>query len=247
MTDTDHAWRAWGNQDPYYGVLSHEKFRAGSLETNRDEFFQTGEDYIDARLQKVERHFGTLGRVRALDFGCGVGRLTIPLARRFGNTVGIDISTVMLAEAQANAQRAGVTNLTFGTSDDALSEAKGEFDFVNTYIVLQHIPVSRGLVIIDQLLRRVGPGGGISLHFSIDRRDGLVGKARYLAQRYVPGTQNLVNLVRGRKWREPLMQMNAYPLPMVIGKLSEAGFASVLMEPEDHGGIMTVNMLARRA
>lgn len=243
---TDSAWRAWGEIDPYYGVLTNEKFRTASLENNIGEFFQTGEEYVEQRLEKLERHFGHVARNRALDFGCGVGRLTLPLARRFDAVTGIDISPSMLVEAERNANREQLNNLQWGSSDDSLSAAVGKFDFVNTYIVLQHIPVGRGLAIIDALLDRVAPGGGISLHFSVSRHESLVRRGAYWAQRYVPGAQNVVNLVRRRRWDEPLMQMNPYPFPAIANAMARAGFAAFLVEPEQHGGILTVNMLARR-
>ena len=44
----------------------------------------------------------------------------------------------------ANAERLDVANAEFALADDRLSKAPGEFDFVTSYIVLQHVPVRRG-------------------------------------------------------------------------------------------------------
>lgn len=246
MAKTDDEWRRWGEIDPYYGVLSDEKYRSESLSPNLEEFFATGEAFIASRLEKLERHFGPVRRGRALDFGCGVGRLVIPLAQRFDEALGLDISNAMLAEAKSNVDRANLTNVVLHASDDTLSKAEGQFDFVNTYIVLQHIPVSRGTRIIDELLRRVCAGGGISLHFTIDRQDGMIGTGAYWAQRHVIGAHNAINMVRGRRWNEPLMQMNAYSFSRTAQKLTDAGFGSLFVEPEAHGRFLTVNVLARR-
>ncbi|QNP43541.1 class I SAM-dependent methyltransferase [Sphingomonas daechungensis] len=85
---------------------------------------------------------------------------------------GLDVSPSMLAEAKANAERLDVANVEFELADDRLSNAAGQFDFVNSYITLQHIPVRRGLSILARLVERVRPGGGIHVHVSI-RTDGL--------------------------------------------------------------------------
>ena len=47
----------------------------------------------------------------ALDFGCGVGRLVLPLARRYRTVVGIDISDAYIAEAVRNRDKHGLTNI----------------------------------------------------------------------------------------------------------------------------------------
>ena len=43
----------------------------------------------------------TVSRGRALDFGCGAGRLTRALAARFESVVGVDVADAMLDKARA--------------------------------------------------------------------------------------------------------------------------------------------------
>ncbi|MBY0521557.1 MAG: class I SAM-dependent methyltransferase [Sphingomonas sp.] len=247
MSDSDRAWQTWGTENPYFGVLSEKKFRKDSIDLNRDEFFKSGIDYIDNRLKKFERLFGQLEQSRALDFGCGVGRLTLPLAGHFYEAVGIDISSGMLKEAQNSATALGISNVNFVQSDDKISNSVGKFDFVYTYIVLQHIPVNRGLVIIGQLLDRVRAGGGVSLHFSVDRRDSAAQKLSYWARTNVPMLEAVGNIARGRSRSEPLMQMNEYPLEVVLRMMMERGFGDVVTDLEYHGRILTASVMARRA
>lgn len=246
MTDSDRAWKQWGDTDPYFGVLTDEKFRKENLAGNRDEFFRTGEEHVARRIARIEQHFGSFSRGRALDFGCGVGRLTLPLARQFDEAIGIDISTAMLDEATANAAAQSIDNANFFLSDDDLSRATGAFDFVHTVIVLQHIPVKRGLRIIGQLLDRTAPGGAVNLHMSIDRRDSALQAARYWGQLHIPGVQGLANLARGKKWGEPLMQMNDYPLPAIFAMMQDRGFGDVLLDFEHHGRVLTATIASRR-
>src|SRR5882757_1437881 len=53
------------------------------------------------------------GSGRLLDIGCGPGSLTLPMAHLFAEAVGIDADPSMLAEAARQADRAGVTNVTW--------------------------------------------------------------------------------------------------------------------------------------
>lgn len=246
MSNSDRAWQKWGDTDPYFAVLTDERFRSGAIEDNKAEFFSSGSENIDSHLAKAERHFGAVRRGRALDFGCGVGRLSLPLARSFQQVVGVDIADAMLAEARSNAAAQGVDNVSFVKSDDALSNANGTFDFVITLIVLQHIPIARGLVIIGQLLDRVAPGGVANIHLSIDRNETPIQTARYWAARNVPGLRHAASFIRHGHKAPPLMQMNSYPLATVLAMFGARGFGSIVVDTEKHGPILTANLIAQK-
>ncbi len=227
-------------------MLADPRFRMASIETSRDAFFELGRLAIEAQLAAAEHYFGLFERRRALDFGCGVGRLTLPLAAHFGEAVGLDIAPAMLAEARRNADAREIGNLYLALSDDDLSAAAGPFDFVISSLVLQHIPVRRGLPIIGRLLDRVAPGGVASLQFCIDRQDDAASRLRYWAQCHVPGVHGLFNIMRGRPWNEPFMQMNAYPLDAVLALAEAADFDIGQIDRIAHGRFMTAQLLMRR-
>ncbi len=171
MANSDSEWRRWGETEPYFGVLADPRFRMQGIGENREAFFELGRLTVEERLATAERHFGSFGRRRSLEFGCGVGRLGIPLAANFDEVLGLDISPAMLAEAQINADRMGAANLRLAPSDDVLSQAEGQYDFVLSCMVLQHIPARRGMRIIKRLLDQVGPGGVASLQLCTGRPD----------------------------------------------------------------------------
>ncbi|MFT3967500.1 MAG: class I SAM-dependent methyltransferase [Sphingobium sp.] len=243
MADSDRNWKAWGERDPYYAVLTHPRFRSEEIEASREEFFASGRAYVDDLLVRLDRHFGGIPRGRALDFGCGVGRLTIPLATHFAAVTGLDISSAMLAEARANS---GGLPIDYRLSDDSLSQADGAFDFVLSCIVLQHIPVARGLALIEGLLSRVAPGGGCALHVSVRRRQTRRQRLLYAIRHHVPGGQAMMNLASGRQADAPVMQMNEYPLAEVVRLFHRYGFLELLTRFDDHGDCDTVLLMGRR-
>jgi 2-polyprenyl-3-methyl-5-hydroxy-6-metoxy-1,4-benzoquinol methylase len=244
MLNTDKAWQKWGRDDPYFGVLADQRFARERIESSRAAFFATGDDYVDGLLKSFEHHFGALPRGRALDHGCGVGRLTLPLAHAFASVVALDVSPEMLAEAAANAAGVGVANICFAAADDTLGAADGGFDFVNSHLVLQHVPVSRGMKIIDALVDRVAPGGGF--HVSVSHRtDRGARRLLYWASANIPGVKLWQNVCARRDWNAPAMQMNDYPLGQIVALLGARGISSLVVTTHVEPRFVTCSLLGR--
>jgi SAM-dependent methyltransferase len=98
--------------------------------------------------------------MRLLDIGCGPGTLTADLAARVapGEALAIDVSSEVVAEAEAHARMIGAGNLTFRVGDFRASGlADGAFDVVHAHQVLQHLrdPVG-ALAAMRRLLRPEG-------------------------------------------------------------------------------------------
>ncbi len=244
MLSTDKAWQRWGRQDPYFGVLAHDRFARGAIDRHRDEFFATGQLFVTDILHRTEAHFGALERGRALDHGCGVGRLALPLARHFAHVDALDISPDMLAEATANADRAGIANIDFLRADDRLSAATGPYDFVNSHLVLQHVPVRRGLSMLFAMVDKVAPGGGFHLHVCCRTDRGPL-RWLYWASANIPGVKIWQNICARRGWNAPAMQMNHYPLARILAELKRRGIADVLIETERHDRFITCSLIGR--
>lgn len=244
MLSTDAAWKKWGEQNPYFGGLARDRFHVDRITEHRAEFFESGRRWVAAAIAQHERHFGPLARGRALDHGCGVGRLSVPLAREFAEVVAIDVAPAMLAEAAANADEAQATNVRFAVADDDLSEATGSFDWVISLMVLQHVPVRRGLMMIDALLDRVAPGGGFHLHVSA-RTDRWGRRWLYWASANIPGVKIWQNICARRAWNAPAMQMNDYPLGKIIERLTARGISEILLLSERHARFFTSSLIGR--
>jgi SAM-dependent methyltransferase len=247
---TDRDWEAWGHDDPYYGVLSNENFRIDALTAeSKQAFFLSGEEHVAALLDTIRKTFSPGFRPRrSLDFGCGVGRLLIPLAKHSDHATGIDVSPSMLAEAARNCAEQQVHNVDLIGSDDSLSQAKGEYDLVNSHIVLVHIDSRRGHALIEALADKVGPGGFIAVQVlyscNAPRWKRAIVKLRY----QLPPLNALRNLIRGRPLDEPAMQLHVYNLPTLLRMLHGHGFGEVLMVPDafENGQFDSVVLIAQR-
>jgi len=214
MADRDDVWEYFGEHDPYYGVFTVPGMRADSLDDDRlNEFFSSGEEYVTRVWDEIERHFiPAFKPVRSLDFGCGVGRLALPIAKRSGEAVGVDISTGMLDLAKQNADRLEIDNIEFIKGDDELSTVSGRFDFVHSFVVFQHINPKFGNRIFTRLVELLSDGGVGVLH--VEYANSLstpAQKLRFRLYRDVPFAYALRNLVL-RKKSEPLIPMYLYDL-----------------------------------
>lgn len=235
---TDRDWEEWGRDNPYYGVLSRDEFRGTKFdESARRSFMASGEVHVAKLLAAVRAHLDSGFEPRsALDFGCGVGRVVIPLARRGIATTGLDISPSMLAEAEANCSREGVAGARLLLSDDELSLAPGPFDLVHSFIVIQHIHPSRGHKLLNCLADRVSPCGVIAVQVPFMARSHWLVRILTWARYNVPLVNISRNLLRRRPAFEPPMQLHAYRLDKLIGSLRNSGFGTVLVLADSAAG-----------
>jgi SAM-dependent methyltransferases related to tRNA (uracil-5-)-methyltransferase len=246
MYNTDEHWKAWGEQDPYFGVLSRNEFRKENIAKYRDEFFDSGAQLMSSVVAMAVRHFGQFNTESALDFGSGVGRLTIPLAQRFKKVVGVEISEAMIAEAQRNCEGFGVSNVDFVKSDDQLSLVAQKFDFVNCCLVLQHIPPGRGMKIVARLLKTLNVGGVIVLQFPVRVDLSGLQQVLYTIKHKAPFTRHWFNLLRGRRISEPLMQLNQYDLVEVIALCSANGVAETTVRSSAFAGGLSATLVGKK-
>jgi SAM-dependent methyltransferase len=150
------TWESLAEQDALSAILTDATKAGGKWDLA--EFFATGEAEIDTvlnHLKKLEVAPDFQGA--ALDFGCGVGRLTQAIARRFGSAVGVDISAEMIRRAEALNQDARCRYLV--NSSSALPFADGEFAFIYCNIVLQHVPRRFATNYLREFVRVLASGG----------------------------------------------------------------------------------------
>ena len=162
-----NTWERLARLDPYWAIVNRPEWRRNRTELDR--FFADGRALIERQLAQAAAVVPDFPTGRALDFGCGVGRLSAALAAQFREVVGVDISASMIALARRH--HAGVGNLVFVryTRPDLKVFASGEFDLVYSLITLQHVPRT---LIRDYLgeFARVCRSGGLLL-FQLPSRE----------------------------------------------------------------------------
>ncbi|HJQ36316.1 MAG TPA: methyltransferase domain-containing protein [Thermoanaerobaculia bacterium] len=221
------AWDAFAAREPYFAVLTHERFLRRHFDPAAEaEFFDSGEASVSELYAilgtRVASHFAPAS---VLEYGCGVGRLLLPFARRATRVTGVDVSKAMLETARMHLAKAGISNVELLSSLDDRT-----FDLVNCVLVLQRLRRGEGLELLRALTRRVREGGVGVFQFpyraSISPLVSLSRKARAR----VPGVNALVNAMR--RTSMPFIETNPYDLNEVFAILQDAGFDSPHVELE---------------
>jgi SAM-dependent methyltransferase len=149
-------WDRFGASDPFWAVLTHPRRRFGGWK--KAEFFQTGIDEIAGVFVELESCGLRVPYGRALDFGCGVGRLTAALAQRFAHADGVDIAPSMVHRARRCFR--GDTRLQFHIIEDSLSLfPTGTFDFIYSAHVFQHMEPRYAREYVREFIRVLAPSG----------------------------------------------------------------------------------------
>jgi SAM-dependent methyltransferase len=190
------TWQTWAQRDRQYAILSGDEVRGWD-----EARFMAHTWELDRALQLAsatrQLRFG-----RALDFGCGMGRLTQPLAEKFQSVVGLDISSEMIDHARRLNRHDNCQYLT-GTIDQLPS---AEFDFVLSVYVIQHIPAGLQAETLRGLVRVLKPGG-VAVAVIYSGYTGVRGLLQTLFHRLAPGA------LKEWRWRRrfpnlPRLEMN---------------------------------------
>jgi len=151
-------WEDLGEIDPLWAILSAPGRKFGKWDL--EEFFRTGEAEIDALMVRAQRLACPRGREAALDFGCGVGRLTRALAGRFRRCIGVDISESMIARARELNRDVGGCEFVVNTEADLRAFPDASFDLIYANLVLMHLPDRRAIELyVAEFLRTLKEGG----------------------------------------------------------------------------------------
>jgi SAM-dependent methyltransferase len=151
-------WEGLAKQDAMWAILTNPD-KAGN-KWEQDDFFASG-------IKEIRKVFDYLKKnnclpaenLKALDFGCGVGRLTRALAGLFETVEGIDVSPTMISKAnELNVDLK--ERVHFSVNQNTITKFDhNSFSFIYTTIVLQHIPYPQQVEYIKEFARILKPGG----------------------------------------------------------------------------------------
>jgi len=243
----NREWKTLGKDNPYYGVCTSDEFKSIHLtEDALNIFFSSGEKHmswvIDVIKKKLDPQFAP---AYAIDFGCGVGRLLIPLSKVAMKVDGVDISLEMLAEAKKNLDNLGISNVNLIESPGLPALEKGKYDFIHSFIVFQHISVKNGIAIFEELLETLKPDGIGALHFTFrDTADSFKRfKRRLLKMAFFNAVKNIL---KGESLNTPNMQMNEYPINKLLFILQSRGIENIIGEYTNHDGYLGIMLFFKK-
>jgi SAM-dependent methyltransferase len=222
-------WNTLGETQPYFAVLTDARFlRERMSEADREAFFASGEADVARIFELID-----FAPKSALDFGCGVGRLTRALSKRVDHVAGVDAAESMLRIAREN-----VPNGSFSSTIP-----NERFDLIVSLIVFQHIPARHGEALLDELLRHLD--GVAAIHFTFRRPGSFLRRFARRIRARIPLVHRIAQRIR-RERPMPYMQMNEYDLDRVLAIMRRHGCAGPRIIPTNHGGIEGAIVIAKK-
>lgn len=195
-------WEDAASEALYWSIIGRDVATAAE----RDAFDASGRATVAGVLSRGDEWGRPQQRRRALDFGCGAGRLTRALADLFDEAVGVDISQRMLDEARASSTRHANCSFELLSTPDLSSYETASFDLVLSHLVLQHLP-DEALIIrcVEEFVRVVRPGGLVAFQLP---------SSLPLRSRLQPRRRLYVGLRRAGVRRSTLFRLGLQPIRM---------------------------------
>jgi len=194
------TWTRLGEQVPHWSVLSSEEYLPEHIGETERTFYESGEQDLAQLVGVLQRHGRKPKELPdCFEFGCGLGRVTLPLSSAFRRVTACDISASHLAVARERIDAAGRANISFVLADSEDFGIRDSFDLWFSRIVLQHNPPPIIHAILDRAFTKLNRGGlavfQVPTHatgYNFDARryvDGLDGQGNIemhcLPQRYI--------------------------------------------------------------
>jgi len=226
-------WTTLGEIEPYWSVLTHERFRTASIAKHKSEFYRSGtlaEQFISAFFARNEAMLNTNGT--CLELGCGIGRVTATLAKMFNRVIALDVSPSHLTkarEALADLELRNVDLWQLHSVSDI--QALPKFDLLFSQITLQHNPPPVIALLLEQAFVRLEPGG-----YCLFQVPTYQNGYRFLLSDYLQHRHNERN--RTRLDPHKYMEMHILPQRVIYRLMREAGIELLeVVEDGDCGDV----------
>jgi len=220
LRDVQRNWDAMGRRNPLSAILTTR------LNWDVGEFFETGRREVEGLLRDIAELDTGLDMGRALDFGCGVGRLTQSLADHYEEVYGVDIAPSMIEKAGKLNRHGRRCRYVVNGEDNLRVFPDGFFDLIYSNITLQHVKPVHALNYIREFLRTLSRRGITVFHIPSAKTgrklmDYLPGGAAVLVQRLVLGGA---------------MEMHGIERSVMTGFIEENGGEVLMVKPSDSAG-----------
>jgi SAM-dependent methyltransferase len=155
------AWTELGRSAPHWSVLSAEDFLPEHISQHEHAFYDSGATEVETLRASLARLGFDLDQFRCCyEYGCGVGRVTLHLARSIQSVTASDISSTHLQLAYDLLSRGKVKNVKLIQVETGEEFGMSEpFDLWYSKIVLQHNPPPLMVRVLRRALSMLSPGG----------------------------------------------------------------------------------------
>jgi ubiquinone/menaquinone biosynthesis C-methylase UbiE len=219
IAELGRHWDEFAKKDPFWAILTSPHTKGNRWD--RGQFFATGVTEVAELLAYLQSSGFSFPRRRALDFGCGVGRLTQALALHFDEVIGLDISpTFVELASQYNVHGSRcrfyvneVANLHLFGSDS--------FDFIYASKTLQHMHPRYMQGYLAEFMRLLTHQGLAAFEIPTERK-GVASRIQQTLARHAPVT--IVKFYRAKRYdKGPRMEMYGMKQAEVIQVVRDSG------------------------
>jgi len=155
LKELQQNWDVLGRRDPFRATIALF-YRS---KWSEDDFWALGKKEIDWLIKQAESLDVDIKGGRALDFGCGAGRMTQALAGHFRETHGVDIAPSMIRLARKLNRHGDRCRYHLNETDDLKLFSSNMFSLVYSTITLQHIKPECAKKYIREFIRVLAPRG----------------------------------------------------------------------------------------
>ncbi|KUO60169.1 MAG: hypothetical protein APF80_16695 [Alphaproteobacteria bacterium BRH_c36] len=153
-------WSKLGETEPYWSVLTDERYRMSTIERHQDSFEASARNEMALFDAALDRCFTNPPKGVCLELGCGVGRATRYLSTRFDSIVAVDVAEGNMRICKEAMQQDEIENVDCRLLTKVQDIADlPEFDMLYSVMVLQHNPPPVILYMLGTLLPKLRPGG----------------------------------------------------------------------------------------
>ena len=163
LRELQRNWDNMGRRAPLTAVLTTR------MSWREEDFFETGKNEIQELINDIASLDQSFPRGRALDFGCGVGRLTQSLADHNMEVLGVDIAPSMIGLAEKMNRHGGRCRYVLNERDDLRIFGGNHFDLIYSNITLQHMEPRYAFRYVKEFLRVLSGDGLLVFHMPSER------------------------------------------------------------------------------
>ncbi len=222
LENTEKNWQQLAQKDPLWAVLSWDSKRNHRWDSA--EFFKTGSGEILSVMDYLRQLGLSINNSRALDFGCGVGRLTQGLSQYFDEVVGVDVASAMIKKAQELNYEPNCL-FVINTEADLKIFPDNYFSFIYSRLTFQHIEPKYTIGYIKEFIRTLEPGG-VALFVQPHKKSISIKLLRGLSIKQLLRVlmpwrlQNIFRNKAGKLFNHPVMELHSISREGVIKELS---------------------------